>query len=155
MPPGVRPYRFGPRDRQGLLLGIRTSQVLIVAGVLVVIVGELRSFRTPLRLPLGFVELVLGLAVAFVPVRGRTLDAWAPVIMRYASAALAGGRREVQSPCGGRDARRRCSPRCASSRWQRSKGASERSSMTAGAGTLTGVLVAAGDAFALLRRRGA
>jgi hypothetical protein len=146
----MRPYRFGPRDRQGLVLGVRTSQLLIVAVVLLLIVGELRSLRSPLRLPLGFVELVAGLLAVFVPVRGRTLEAWAPVVARYASAVVGGGRRVVQLP---RTAVRKPPAVFSALRVVEVAAAAEGrigALHDRAAGTLTGVLVAAGDAFALL-----
>ena len=39
----------------------------------------------------------LGLAAAFVPVRGRTLGAWVPVATAYLAAGVTGRRREVAS----------------------------------------------------------
>jgi hypothetical protein len=92
-----RPYRFGPRDARGLVLGVRPAQAAIVAISLIVAVGALRATEGPGRFVVIAVDLVAGLSSAFVPVRGRTLGDWVPVATTYLAAG-ASGRRRVPAP---------------------------------------------------------
>src|SRR5580692_6946347 len=72
-------YRFAPRDRRGLVFGVRTGQAAVVAVMLVLVVGELRVLHGSVR-ALVAVQLVVGFAVAFLPVRGRPLEQWLPTV---------------------------------------------------------------------------
>jgi hypothetical protein len=75
-------YRFAPHPSAGFILGLRTAQLagLVVAGAL-----ALASLRAG-----GLGALVLAIAVAglvasvvIVPIRGQTLDQWAPIVFRF------------------------------------------------------------------------
>ena len=146
----ARPYRFGPRDRQGLILGVRSSQAVLIATTLVLAVGELRAVHTPLRLPFAVLELVAGLAAAFLPVRGRTLEEWAPVVVRYSSGIVSGSHRSVTLPAKG--ARRTPAPFSGFSLLSLSNSGSGEigALLDRRRGTLTGVLSLGGESFALL-----
>jgi hypothetical protein len=93
-----RPYRFGPRDQRGLVLGIRPAQAAVVAGALTVAVGLLRTTRGAGTAVGLIVDLVTGGVVAFVPVRGRTTGEWLTTLAGFAAAAMVGHRREVSNP---------------------------------------------------------
>jgi len=88
-------YHFGPRDRRGLLLGVRLGQIAILAtGAflgLVVLLGAHGSAAGLLAL-----LLVVGLTVsaAFMPISGRALDEWLPAVLHF----LLHGRRTWRSP---------------------------------------------------------
>ncbi len=88
-------YRFGPRDRRGLVAGARTSQVAVACVALLVAVGLLRSLHGAHGALAGAVVVIVGGACAVWPVRGRTVEQWVPVAARFAAGALLGTSRAV------------------------------------------------------------
>ncbi len=88
-------YRFGPRDRRGLVAGARASQVVVSSASLVGAVALLRAVHGTPGGTAAFALVVSGLAAAFVPVRGRTADEWLPVAVRFAASCVLGRRRTV------------------------------------------------------------
>ena len=75
-------YRFAPHPSAGFILGLRIPQLigLVVAGALALV-----SLRTG-----GFGGFALAIAVAglvaslvMVPVRGQTVEQWAPILVRF------------------------------------------------------------------------
>ncbi len=83
------PFVFGPRDRRGLVAGVRTGQVLLVAAALSAAVVLVRGGgRAGLAGALGVVVLAAGLG--FWPVAGRTLDQWLPLALRHLAARARG-----------------------------------------------------------------
>lgn len=91
----VARYRFGPRDRRGLVAGARTPQVALVASSLVAAVGLVRAVHGAAGGTAAFALVVAGAAVSFVPLRGRTADEWVPVVARFAATVALGRRRSV------------------------------------------------------------
>ncbi len=89
----ARLYRFGPRDRRGLVAGLRTGQVLVGAGALLCALGLLRSLGGAPGALGAFAALVAGAGMACWPVAGRTLEEWLPLALRFGVAARAGTRR--------------------------------------------------------------
>ena len=86
-------YRFGALERRGVLAGLRVTQLLILAFGGVLAIATVRSLP-----PTGALAsmLLIGLLVtfaAFVPVGGRALDEWLPVLSGWAIAGLSGRRR--------------------------------------------------------------
>jgi hypothetical protein len=77
-----RSYRFAPHPSSGFLLGLRIPQLL---GFTVLGAAALAALRTGglagLALVLGLV--LLGASVLFVPLRGRTIEQWVPVLTRF------------------------------------------------------------------------
>jgi hypothetical protein len=73
-----RSYSFGPPEQLGLLGGLRTAQVAMLGAACTVAVLLARAFSGGGLVPAA---AILGVAcfVAFVPVRGRTLDRWLPI----------------------------------------------------------------------------
>jgi hypothetical protein len=90
-------YRFGPRQRRGLIAGWRGGQIGSVAMSLVVGVGVLRASASPFGIGLALAALAVGVGVATWPFAGRTAEEWAPDALRHAVAL-------------GRKPRRRSSP---------------------------------------------
>jgi hypothetical protein len=80
-------YRFGPLEQHGFLMGLRASQIALLGGGLIAAFGILVLVRQPaLAILLGLIVL----ALAFVPLAGRTVQQWAPVVGRYATRRAAG-----------------------------------------------------------------
>src|SRR5579859_5912273 len=80
----MRTYLFGPLDRQGLLLGLRLPQLIIV---LASVLGSLLvgyNVGYPFGVVAGF--LVVGLAGFFVlyPFEGLSLEQWTPIVLAFA-----------------------------------------------------------------------
>ena len=81
MAEGVR-YRFGPRDRRGLVAGQRTGQLVVLGVALLVAVLLVRS-EHPLAF-VGAMALVLAAAgMVWLPIGGRSIQEWAPVATRF------------------------------------------------------------------------
>ncbi len=72
-------YRFGPRERGGVLAGWRAGQIVTVAVGLVFAVVALRWEPNAAGVAVAIGLLVLYGALATVPVSGRTGDEWLPV----------------------------------------------------------------------------
>lgn len=88
-------YRFGPLERRGVLAGLRVTQLLILGLGGVLIIATVRAL--PPTAALGSV-LLIGLLVtfaAFVPIGGRALDEWLPVLSDWTFTGLSGRRRFV------------------------------------------------------------
>lgn len=88
-------YRFGPRDRRGLVAGARTGQVVVVCASLVAAVGVLRGLGGAGGAAGGVAVALAGLAVACWPVHGRAVEEWIPVAARYAAGVALGRRSAV------------------------------------------------------------
>jgi hypothetical protein len=98
-------FRFGPRDRRGLVAGVRTGQLAVVAASLVCAVGLARGVHGPSAGVAATGAALAGTGAACWPVRGRTLEQWLPVVLRFLAARPA--RRSAAPP----DARRAPSSR--------------------------------------------
>lgn len=92
-PPGgeTTTYRFGPRDPHGLVMGLRTGQVLVIAASLGIGVALVRALGGPIGSFGLLCSVVAGVALSLLPVAGRTAEQWAPVLARYAAGRIAGG----------------------------------------------------------------
>ena len=99
-------FRFGPRDRRGLIAGASTAQVAIVAIGLVVCVAVLRGLSGPARGPVALVVALVAVGSVTWPVHGRTLDEWVPVVTRFCAGTVLGGRRDAVAVHRRGDARR-------------------------------------------------
>lgn len=93
MSAGTR-FSFGPRDRRGLLAGLRTSQLVLLCGGALGAVVITRAGRASLPGAVGV--LLCALMLGWLPVGGRSLDEWAPVIVGY----LIGRRPPRRTRCG-------------------------------------------------------
>src|SRR5215471_2289401 len=83
-------YRFGPLEQHGFMLGLRGGQITVLASGLLSALGVILLFRSPL---LAVVAGLAAIAVAFVPIAGRTLEAWLPVASRYGARRATGNHR--------------------------------------------------------------
>jgi hypothetical protein len=85
-------YRFAPHPGGGFLLGLRLSQLcgFILAGL-----GSLGALRLGGVGGLGLAVAILTLAagVVLVPVRGQTLEQWAPLTVRFVLGRFSGAAR--------------------------------------------------------------
>jgi hypothetical protein len=99
-------FRFGPRDRRGLIAGASTAQVAIVASGLVVCVAVLRGLSGPARGPIALIVALVAVGSVTWPVHGRTLDEWVPVVARFGASTILGGRRDAVAVHRRGDARR-------------------------------------------------
>lgn len=143
----TRGFHFGPRDRRGLIAGVRTGQLVVIAAALTLAVLGLYALRGAARALSGVVVL-FGTVIAFYPIAGRTLEEWVPVAARFSSAGARGARRQTVRP-----ARTPRAPSVLSSfRVLELPFDDERSLAAlhdARFGVLSAVLSAEGDAFAL------
>jgi hypothetical protein len=79
-------FQFGPLDRSGVVLGLRLGQLAILAsGGALGIVLLLGSHGSLLAGGLAVVGAVLAIAMALLPIGGRGLDEWIPVLLRRRS----------------------------------------------------------------------
>jgi hypothetical protein len=88
MAEGAPRYHFGPLERRGLILGLRAGQglTLLAAGCIFIIC--LRTLPGIAGGVVGFAILVVGAAIAFLPMGGRTAEQWAPVALGWAARRL-------------------------------------------------------------------
>jgi len=84
-------YRFGPLERRGLVAGLRKGQVGVVVGAALVAIASLVAgiSHAPWWAAAG---LGGGLWVAFKPLRGQTVEQWAPIWVTYWVRTVSGGR---------------------------------------------------------------
>jgi hypothetical protein len=88
-----RRYRFGPIERRGLVGGLRTGQVIVVA---IALIGTVVILHLSSAAPAALAAIGLalgGAAVAFYPFAGRTLEQWVPVAGTWAARRSAGSHR--------------------------------------------------------------
>jgi hypothetical protein len=84
-------YRLGPRSTRGLIGGWRSGQIACVGAGLLVATGLLRSVGGVFGLVLAVGCTGGSVAIATWPVRGRSVEQWAPTLARYASRQAAEG----------------------------------------------------------------
>ncbi len=85
---GPSQFRFGPRDRRGLV-GLRTAQLLLIA---VALVGAVLALRAGGRLgaAVAVVLPLAALAAGWLPLAGRTPEQWLPIVVAYVWRRVAG-----------------------------------------------------------------
>jgi len=88
MSSSVPMVRMGPRESKAYLLGLRVPQVLLLvaAGWMVI---QVFTTEMPFRL-FWVVGVVATLAIGFVPIAGRTIDQYLPVVYNVALQRLTG-----------------------------------------------------------------
>lgn len=88
-------YRFGPLERRGVLVGLRATQLAVVgAGGLLVVTAGRALPPTPALAVSALIVLTVAFA-AFVPVGGRALDEWMPVLSQWLVSGVSGRRRFI------------------------------------------------------------
>ncbi len=79
---GETTYRFAPHPTGGFLLGLRIGQLLGFTLTGGLVLGALRlGGLSGVALTLGLVALAAG--VLLIPIRGHTVEQWAPVTVRF------------------------------------------------------------------------
>ncbi|MHB8439256.1 MAG: SCO6880 family protein [Acidimicrobiales bacterium] len=81
-PEGAR-YRFGPLEQRGLVAGWRGGQLAAVGAVLVLDVLVVRAMPSAPGVVLATLLLAAALAAVLWPVSGRTVEEWAPDVVRH------------------------------------------------------------------------
>ncbi len=88
-------YRFGPLERRGMLLGLRGTQLLVIGIALGFAVIALSLAPNARGIAAAAIAAAAAAFVAFVPLGGRTVEEWAPVVAAWAAKGLMGERRFV------------------------------------------------------------
>jgi hypothetical protein len=81
---GSRRYRFGPLEQRGLVGPLTFGQVLILASAAAVGLAALYVLQDWLGLAVALLLVGGAAGVVLVPFEGRTLEAWAPIALRWA-----------------------------------------------------------------------
>jgi hypothetical protein len=76
-------YRFGPLEHRGLIGSLRAGQALVIGGALVAAVVALNLLPAGPNALAALVAVAAGGGVAFVPVQGRALEEWLPVVVAF------------------------------------------------------------------------
>ncbi|MBA3431596.1 MAG: hypothetical protein H0U16_08975 [Actinobacteria bacterium] len=152
-------YRFGPLERRGLLAGLRGPQIAILGVAGLVVVVALRALPPASGLLVATTTLIIGVSGGFIPIGGRTLDEWLPVLISWAARTVSGTRRfSSGAPARGLTARVEEQPHfppvlrdiALLSHEIRGTGVSMGVLKDRREGTYTGVLATRGKSFALL-----
>jgi hypothetical protein len=88
-------FLFGPRDRRGLIAGVRTGQLVVVGVGLAGALVTSHVVRAPARAPISIACVIISIAVVTWPIAGRTVEEWVPVALGYSTRSLAGANRSV------------------------------------------------------------
>src|SRR4051812_35181790 len=83
-------YTFGPLEQRGIVGSLRSTQTAILGVALVIIVLVLAARRDASGMLIAIIIGSAALVTVFFRVRGRTLEAWVPVIARFLARSLAG-----------------------------------------------------------------
>lgn len=78
-----RRYRFGPLEQRGVVGPLRLGQLVILALAAVFGLGALYGLRSWIGLGVAMLALGAAAAVVLLPFEGRTLEAWAPLGIRW------------------------------------------------------------------------
>ncbi|HYJ72155.1 MAG TPA: SCO6880 family protein, partial [Actinomycetota bacterium] len=73
-------YRFGPLERRGWVGSLRPGQLVILAAAVFFTILLVQALKSGLGLLGGVILLSLGTLLTFVPLHGRPLNEWVPVI---------------------------------------------------------------------------
>src|SRR3954452_1036278 len=98
MPPTDVPhYRFGPLERRGIIGSLRKAQAVLLGVGLALGVIALRLAPNAVNVLLAGGALAFAALVAFLPIQGRSLEEWTPVVARHLR-RRASGRDVYRSP---------------------------------------------------------
>ena len=110
----TRAYRFGPLERRGLVGSWRPGQVVLVGAACATAVVVFRSAPTSSGFAAGLALIAAGAGASTIPLAGRPLDLWLPLLFdslvlrrrgqhRFRSVAPYGGRDELPASLHGCD----------------------------------------------------
>ena len=86
-------YQFGPLERRGLLLGLSSGQVLVLGGGAALALMVLRALPGSASGLVAGALALSGLVAALLPVAGRPLESWLPLLAGYGLRQLRGRHR--------------------------------------------------------------
>jgi hypothetical protein len=86
-------YRFGPLERRGLLGPVRAGQAAVIALAAALAVAALDRSPSVGGAFAGVLILVAAAAATTLPLGGRTVEQWAPVLAAFALRGVRGSRR--------------------------------------------------------------
>src|SRR5437867_5925492 len=90
--PEVR-YRFGPLERRGLIGSLRRGQLLVASAALLLTILTVQALKSGAGLGLGALLLGGGAMATFVPISGRTMNEWVPVVGSFLGRRVSGRNR--------------------------------------------------------------
>jgi hypothetical protein len=79
-----RRYRFGPLDQRGLVGPLAFGQVVLLGAAAAVGLGAIYALRTWAGMVAALAIFGAALVAILLPIEGRTLEAWAPIAVRWA-----------------------------------------------------------------------
>src|SRR2546421_815415 len=86
----IQGHTFGPRDRGGIVFGLRGGQIGVLTIGLVLMTFAVRGVSSVLGAVIGLAVFGLAMMVAFLPIRRRTLDQWVPIFAGYFNRSMSG-----------------------------------------------------------------
>ncbi len=99
-----RRYRFGPLEQRAILGPLRAGQVAILAAGAVLALGALYAIGSLPGMALALLALGAAVVAICVPIEGRTVEEWAPLVWRWAL-RRGGAQAGYRSPAPGAGAR--------------------------------------------------
>ncbi|HEY2333642.1 MAG TPA: SCO6880 family protein [Solirubrobacterales bacterium] len=97
-----RRYRFGPLEQRSVIGPLRAGQVAILAVAALIGLGCLYTLHSFLGMFVAIAALSIATAVIFLPVGGRTVEEWAPVVLRWIiRTRRSGGKYRSSAPSAG------------------------------------------------------
>ncbi len=73
-------YKFGPRDKRGLILGVSVSQAILLSLFLLGAVLLIRANASLYQVIAGAAMFLAATAVVFIDVKGKPVQSWIPVM---------------------------------------------------------------------------
>ena len=86
-------YNFGTVERRGLAGGERTGRVVLIGAACLFAVAVFRRMPTATGLALALTGVVIACLATWLPVAGRTVDEWVPVVVGWLAARILGAAR--------------------------------------------------------------
>src|SRR5436305_12899297 len=78
-----RTFSFGPIERRGLVGALKPSQAVVLIGASVCGVLVVRALPAGSGFAVALVVIAIAAAIAFVPVRGRPVVLWLPIVIDW------------------------------------------------------------------------
>jgi hypothetical protein len=91
-------YQFGPLERRGVLLGLQGGQLATLGGAGALALLALHAVSGPAGALLAGALVLSAIPAALLPVDGRPLEAWLPLLAGYGLRRLRGRRRFRSHP---------------------------------------------------------
>jgi hypothetical protein len=83
-------YRFGTLERRGIAGNLRPGQVLLLGGACLFAVAVFRRLPNVTGLALAILSILGACLATWLPIAGRTLDEWAPIMAAWTCARTFG-----------------------------------------------------------------